>query len=651
MLGFFPTPYPDELLYSICARYQARMNYSSQSSTVLDLFETKKAIAIFDLPSKLQRLLASLPPGHDYTVDQFIDSHTLLPFYSPFLPLERLLLIRKDMAGDDGSKIHTRLGIVAGFIEMPSYLRFCSVCMGNDQKQFGECYWHRLHQLPGVEVCPTHEVFLEKSSVLTHNRRRISEFVSLKQDIQTISPRPVDPSNNTHIILLRIARDIGWLLNHCRLVPGLEALYQKYLCLVRNSPELVTYTGRIRVQELLRIFKNYYPAKILNLLQCPLDEKIRGNWLAQLVRYPQRVHHPLRHLLLIQFLGYTAQEFLELKQTHKAFGDAPWPCLNPVCEYFKQPKIKECQITYNQENYKPTATFSCTCGFVYSRTGSDKSLADQFRFSKIKVYGSVWEESLKNFWEDPSLTLKEISEHLGVRVKTVLRHADRLNLTFPRPNTMARATELCPSLKRRVILPTLPPPNISEDYRQQWLNVMAANPGAGRTQLRSKIPAVYGHLYKYDREWLKEHLPPPKTNNGTPIVDWNSRDLETVAAVKVAVQQLKQDGERPIWITRTAMANSLEHPASSWVKRHLQKLALTKKLLVELAETREEFAVRRVVWAADMFRQENVCPQRWQLVRRAGLNAKTRELPLVKDAIHSALKSCTNLFSFNKGDD
>jgi hypothetical protein len=77
MLGFFPTPYPDELLYSICARYQARMNYSSQSSTVLDLFETKKAIAIFDLPSKLQRLLASLPPGHDYTVDQFIDNHTL----------------------------------------------------------------------------------------------------------------------------------------------------------------------------------------------------------------------------------------------------------------------------------------------------------------------------------------------------------------------------------------------------------------------------------------------------------------------------------------------------------------------------------------------------------------------------------------------
>lgn len=42
------------------------------------------------------------------------------------------------MCGDNGSKIHTRLGIVAGFIKMPSHLRFCPLCMEDDQKQFGE---------------------------------------------------------------------------------------------------------------------------------------------------------------------------------------------------------------------------------------------------------------------------------------------------------------------------------------------------------------------------------------------------------------------------------------------------------------------------------------------------------------------------------
>ncbi|BAY26831.1 Tn7-like transposition protein D [Calothrix sp. NIES-2100] len=643
MLGFFPTPYPDELLYSICARYQEQMNDSSQTATVLDLFKTKNAIAIFDLPSKLQRLINNLPPGHAYTVDQLIDNHTLLPFYSPFLPLDRLKLIRQEMSGNNGSKIHTRLGIVAGFIEMPSYLRFCPVCMEKDQKQFGECYWHRLHQLPGVEVCPTHGIFLEESNVLTHNRKRISEFVSLEQKIQAVSPRPVDPSNNTHTVLLRIARDIEWLLNDCRFVPGLEALYQKYFSIVKNNRELVTYTGRIRVQELLRIFKNYYPAIIINSLQCPLNEKSRDHWLAKLVRYPQMVHHPLRHLLFIQFLGYTAQEFLQLQQTHKPFGNAPWPCLNPVCKHFKKLHIREYEITDNHKNSQLTATFACNCGFVYYRTASDKPLDDQFRFSKIKVYGSVWEESLKQFWVDPSITLKDISQSLGVTVKTVLRQANRLNLTLPRPNIMAKMNEVYPSLKTSIISPILTPIHNSEYHRQQWLDIMAANPGVGRTKLRSKIPAVYSHLYKYDREWLKQHLPPLQSNNGSPIVDWYRRDLETMAAVKMAAQQLKEDDERPTWITKTAIANCLEHPTSSWVKKHLSQLPLTARLLAELVETKEEFAVRRVMWAANMFCKENVYPKRWQLVYRASLDPQTRELPLIQNAINSALESCANL--------
>lgn len=323
MLGFFPNPYPNELFYSICARFQQRVYYPSQISVIRDLFQTKNAIAIVDLPSRLNRFVAALPAGHSYTVDNFIDNHTLLPFYSPFLPLERLQLIRQDMCSDNGSKIHTRLGIVAGFIEIPSHLRFCPLCMEDDRKQFGECYWHRPHQLPGVEVCSIHGVFLEKSRVLTHNRIRISEFVSLEQATQVISPRPIDPLNPRHKVLLKIATDIDWLLNNCRFVPGLEALYEKYLSLVKTNPELVTYTGRIRVQEFLRLFKNYYSSQLLDWLQCPLDEQIRDNWLAQLVRFPKRVHHPLRHLLLIHFFGYTAQEFFELKQAPKPFGNPP----------------------------------------------------------------------------------------------------------------------------------------------------------------------------------------------------------------------------------------------------------------------------------------------------------------------------------------
>ncbi|MEJ6483798.1 TnsD family Tn7-like transposition protein [Nostoc punctiforme UO1] len=405
-----------------------------------------------------------------------------------------------------------------------------------------------------------------------------------------------------------------------------------------RNPDWVTYAGRIRIQELLKAFKNHYTLQILDRVQCPLDEQIRDNWLAQLVRFPQRVHHPLRHLLLIQFLGHTAKEFFELQEALPPFGHASWPCLNPVCKHYKKLQVNECQITYNQKNFKPVGTFSCICGFVYCRSGPDKSAEDSFQYSKVKFYGSVWEQSLKALWEDSSLTLKQVGQHLGVDFKTVLRQANRLQLIFPRPNTKATATELCPSLQ-----PCKKSFHINQDIikssRKQWLKLMRANPGMGRTRLRSKAPALYGQLYNYDRKWLQEHLPSPKTNNGTPDVDWDSRDDQTMGTVKDVAQQLKQDFNRPIWISRTAIANSLAHPASAWVKRHLKRLPKTAEVLAQLSETREEFALRRVQWAANCFRQENIVPQRWQLVRRAGLRPEIRELPLVQEAIATALDS------------
>lgn len=38
MITLFPDPYPDELLYSVCARYQERMMWGNQKTTLEDLF-------------------------------------------------------------------------------------------------------------------------------------------------------------------------------------------------------------------------------------------------------------------------------------------------------------------------------------------------------------------------------------------------------------------------------------------------------------------------------------------------------------------------------------------------------------------------------------------------------------------------------------
>src|SRR5689334_2771460 len=97
MLGFFPTPYPGELLYSMIARYCERMQFPSHRPILHELLDTNNITAGIDLPGNLDFFVARLPPGHQYSADSIIDRHTLLPLYAPFVPPTKLTLIRESM--------------------------------------------------------------------------------------------------------------------------------------------------------------------------------------------------------------------------------------------------------------------------------------------------------------------------------------------------------------------------------------------------------------------------------------------------------------------------------------------------------------------------------------------------------------------------
>ncbi|MEO1673589.1 MAG: TniQ family protein, partial [Cyanobacteria bacterium J06631_2] len=89
MLGFFPTLYPGELLYSAIARYQIRSGNLSPKVTIEELFGSRTITATADLPCGLDNLVANLPPYSSVTAESLIEDHTLYTFYAPFLPPKR----------------------------------------------------------------------------------------------------------------------------------------------------------------------------------------------------------------------------------------------------------------------------------------------------------------------------------------------------------------------------------------------------------------------------------------------------------------------------------------------------------------------------------------------------------------------------------
>jgi TniQ len=235
MLGFFTDPFPDEILYSAIARYHRRTRNSCVAATARDLFGCEIRQMTVDLPSRLGFLVDRLPPGHCYTVDRLIDEHTLLPFYAPFLPPKRLQQLRSDMAGaPDGGSIHGRSGILTSHISL-EYLRFCPPCVDEDRARHGEPYWHRLHQVPGVAVCPVHMVFLEDSDARTLGRGKKEVLITAKQAVRSTPARPLDPSNRDHQTHLRIARDASWLLRQAGVAADPAAIHKRYLVLLFNA--------------------------------------------------------------------------------------------------------------------------------------------------------------------------------------------------------------------------------------------------------------------------------------------------------------------------------------------------------------------------------------------------------------------------------
>ena len=52
------------------------------------------------------------------------------------------------------------------------YLRYCPACVKEDRVKYAETYWHRIHQMIGIDICPIHGCNLVDSDVEISSRAR-----------------------------------------------------------------------------------------------------------------------------------------------------------------------------------------------------------------------------------------------------------------------------------------------------------------------------------------------------------------------------------------------------------------------------------------------------------------------------------------------
>ena len=603
MLHWFPTPYPDELLYSVFARYHVRSGNSSPKMTTEDLFGTRTNRSVWDLPSHLNTLLSRL--GSNWEVDHLINNHTMYAYYASFLLPEQADQVKQSMMGATGSTVHTRIGMAASNVKTKTNLWVCRGCIKDDMNTYGETYWHRIHQAPGVFICPNHEVVLEETS-LSVKAMNQHEYSIANPLVETIDGDMNGLKRDELRLLLEVAKKTETLLTTHLLQSQDNTIREKYLLLLKQKG-YASPNGFVKREKLYRSFGAKFSNRLLDILQSSISYD-ESDWLTMIFQKHRKSFHPVRHLLVMLFLE-TDLNHLFTKGKYLPFGQGPWLCLNVVCSNYHQAVVSSLTITNCCDTKKPVGTFICDCGFVFSRRGPDKNFSDRYRIGTIKEYGTVWKETLIDFVKQ-GYTLTKIAKELQADRATIKKYAAELELIAPWK---------APKLQNK------DSKGISGEYEMQlsgrqdnWLELQELYPEKSKTELRKMAPDVYAFLYRNDLKWLNVHSPAKKrveTQNRR--VNWEERDEELLKIVKELVRNWDLNAEKLTKLTSNAIGKKLNN--LSLLQKKADKLPLTMGYIRKVEEDTVSFQKRRVEFVIKNSIKGNEPIIEWEIYRKAGL--------------------------------
>lgn len=149
-------PYPDELLGSFLHRATRQLGLSSKA-----LMPALSGTSNKSLPMLITRH-DGFAQAFGMELEDFVQKHTLLPYAIAFMhPQAQRHTLASLLTGSDTSVSTAAQNAIKG----SRWLRFCPACMAEDLRQYGDTYWHRMHQLPAVSMCVAHQCGLLTSDV------------------------------------------------------------------------------------------------------------------------------------------------------------------------------------------------------------------------------------------------------------------------------------------------------------------------------------------------------------------------------------------------------------------------------------------------------------------------------------------------------
>lgn len=283
-----PAPYPDELAYSILARFAERTTIGT-SAVLKEVFGFRTALSA-DLQASATALAASLYPTKKRSGEEVIKAHTTFNYYAAAWTPELASKYAEMLCSKKGSK--NILGARSrSLARASSMLQACERCMKENIREFGEAYWHRKHQLPGVRRCVLHGCELLESDIPLEAKTKLQTAASAR----FVRRRRTSFSRKESVILKEIERCAVSCLNeqyHSKLAPQ-GTLLRSYLFKLGVIPKEMD----INWQEFLSHVRNILGKRVIKFT---LGRDVGVKWLQACVGYPYKCR-PIYIILLTVF--------------------------------------------------------------------------------------------------------------------------------------------------------------------------------------------------------------------------------------------------------------------------------------------------------------------------------------------------------------
>ena len=506
---FLPTPYPDELYMSTVQRYLVHTRSHSLAEVLKHIFGRNIRQSI-TLPFSLGVAAARSCLAWNMTGEEIAFEMTLFPYYSRYLPFAMTQKYLEETLSPKRSWLRTVITRTRHRIIMNKYLMFCKACRRHDMSEYGETYWRRSLQLPGVLVCPDHSELLVPSKALA-KPFEATEYMDATEATEEQMTPEIELGSEEIKKALMIAGRCREILKR----PMPQWSSDNVSMLYRESARkkgLIGRTLRFSLAEFETALVEFYSKTLLVKLGCDFQSRDEKSWVRRILRH-NYVALPLHHALVQLFLENVSRDL----SSKAPFGLGPWRCPNPYGEHEDEFPIKN--PTFHFINGELFARATCQCGYRFTFKRTTKRDPQMPVPIVIMEFGPAWNAELRRL-RRCGLSEKDLEGILHISRSTIGKILKGWKWSPPVPVAQSEILRL----------------------RKEWLRLLQKVPGNSRVIAKQVNPKLTYMLNTYDHDWfLVGSSRRVKVGTGHSSINWEKRDQEWALLIKKAAKKIRMN--------------------------------------------------------------------------------------------------------------